>query len=58
MSEEQIITVVKVVRDSVWRQWIVKVWDQNGVRMPEAYYYTDNKQDAINTAKAMVKKEN
>ena len=36
-------------RDSEWQQWIVKVYDRDGKRNPGADYFTDDKQDAIQT---------
>jgi len=35
-------------------EYIVKAYDANGKRMPEADYFTDDKTDAEQTAKVMV----
>ena len=51
---KRVISEVNIVRDKVWHQWVVKAYDQNGTSMPEAYYYTDSKEDAQNTAKVML----
>lgn len=45
----------KIVRDYVWQEWVVKVWDDNDVRQEEMDYHTDDRQDAIDTEKAMHK---
>jgi hypothetical protein len=44
----------KIVRDSVWQEWVVKLYI-NGNHYKPADYHTDCKQDAIATAKVMVK---
>lgn len=44
----------KVYRDAEWQEYRVKFW-QNGFRQPERTdYHTDDKQDAIGTAKEMI----
>ena len=35
-------------------EYVVKAYDANGKRMPEADYFTDDKTDAEQTAKVMV----
>jgi len=38
-------------------EYIVRAYDANGKRMPEADYFTNSKTDAEQTAKAMTHKE-
>ncbi len=52
MSEP--VASVKIVRDRVWKEWIVRAYNANGKRMPDADYHTDDKADAEATAKVMV----
>jgi hypothetical protein len=43
---------VKVYRDTEWDEYSVRVF-KNGVEQVMASYHTDDKQDAIDTARAM-----
>lgn len=48
----------KVVRTTIRKvdgEYIVRAYDQNGKRWPEADYFTNDKADAESTAAAMVK---
>lgn len=45
------IAKVKIVRNSELGEWIVRCYDVDGNRLPECDYYTDDKQDAKETAK-------
>jgi hypothetical protein len=48
------VLIAKVYRDSDWQQYIVKTLT-NGKLAPEAqWYYCDDREDAINTAYAMI----
>lgn len=44
-------TVVHYDRD--WNEWQVKVWDDAGIRQPDADYFALDRQDAVDTAEAM-----
>jgi hypothetical protein len=39
------------------QEWQVRAYDKDGIRMPNADYFTDSFEDAFATAKSMVKKE-
>ena len=43
----------KVVKNAEWNEYIVKVWDENGERVPAADYHTDCRLDARDTAREM-----
>lgn len=45
--------VAKIYRDSDWNEYQVDLYIDN-VKQPDATYHTDDKQDAINTAVAMI----
>jgi len=34
-------------------EYVVRAFDASGKRLPECYYYTDNWDDAVETARAM-----
>jgi hypothetical protein len=41
----------KVYYNSDYNEYVVKYYDENKKKMPEStFYYTDDKEDAINTA--------
>ena len=40
-------------RRNEWGEWIVRAYDQDGKRFPEADYHTDDRADAEATAAAM-----
>jgi hypothetical protein len=40
-------------RKNEWGEFVVRAYDQDGKRWPEADYHTDDRQDAEQTAKAM-----
>ena len=44
----------KIKRDKDWGEWVVELY-VNGKHYEPADYHTDDKQDAIDTAKAMEK---
>ena len=48
---ERIIANVKIVRRR--GEWIVRAYDLDGKRMPEADYYTNDREDAEETSLAM-----
>ncbi len=48
---------VKVVRNAEYNEWVVKCWDTEGKRWSDVDYFTDNKQDAIDTAAAAMQRE-
>lgn len=50
--ERKITTTKTVKKDGEYQ---VKAYDQHGKRWPEADYFTNDKQDAIGTAKMMVR---
>lgn len=43
--------VIKILWDSDWEEYIVRFY-KDGVYMAESDYYTDDKEDALDTAKA------
>ena len=43
----------KVYRDTEWDEYVVRLY-RNGVEQVMASYHTDNKQDALDTALAMI----
>lgn len=52
------VAKTKIERNTEWGEYIVRAYDKNGRRMPEADYYTggldvESKLDAINTAAQM-----
>jgi hypothetical protein len=47
---------VTVVRLPATDEWVVRLWDANGRRLVKADYYTDDKQDALDTAKVLESK--
>lgn len=49
----QPVASMKIRRDRDWEEWVVKAYDANGHRIPEADYHTDDKADAESTARAM-----
>lgn len=46
--------VLRIVRDRVWDQWIVKVY-RNGRYVEDESYFTDDKNDAEQTMELMAK---
>lgn len=48
------VSRVKVVRNAAWGEWIVRAWDQHGRRFPDADYFTTDRADAHDTARAML----
>lgn len=51
------MTIAKTVvskRKNAYGEFVVRAYDQNGNRCPNAYYYTNDLEDAENTARAMV----
>jgi hypothetical protein len=46
------VTVPK--RKNEWGEFVVRAYDQNGRRYPEADYHTNDRQDAIQTGEAMI----
>ncbi len=57
MSEQRRVVRTKIVGSRVFDEWQVKAYDQFGKRFEEADYFTNDRQDAIVTAAAMVKKD-
>ena len=47
---------VKVFKDTEWGEYIAKLY-VNGTEYKPASYHTDDKQDAIDTANAMLNRE-
>ncbi len=47
------VTVSK--RRNEWDEFVVRAYDQDGKRWPEADYFTNDRTDAIQTGDAMVK---
>lgn len=45
---------VRVVHNNEYNEYIVKLYI-NGIRVPDADYFTDDRGDAMDTAKEMVK---
>lgn len=45
--------IVKVYRDTEWDEYSVRLF-KNGIEQVMASYHTDNKQDALDTALAMI----
>ena len=45
--------IVRVYKDYEWDEYVCKMWE-NGKRNEDADYFTDDLEDALNTAKAMV----
>lgn len=52
------MSTAKISRTSIVKaitgEWQVKAWDKTGKRLPMADYFTDDRDDAEDTAKAMV----
>jgi hypothetical protein len=44
--------IVKIYRDSEWNEFVCRLF-VNGAELTDASYHTDDKQDAIDTAQAM-----
>ena len=44
-------TVIHYNRD--WGEWVVKVWDDQGIRRPEQDAFESTRQDAVETSEAM-----
>lgn len=44
---------VKIVRRD-HHEWVVRAYDENGLRIPNADYYTSDRKDAEQTAERMV----
>lgn len=51
---KRVVVTTKVVRLVESNEWMVKAYDQDGVRFVDADYYTDDKADAEGTAKVML----
>ena len=47
--------MVKVYRDSEWNEFVCRLF-VDGAEMKSASYHTDDKQDAIDTAQAMFRR--
>lgn len=41
----------RIVWDSDWQEYVVKVWDDNGKRLHDSDYHTDDREDAQQTAR-------
>jgi len=54
--DRQIVKAQVSGRKNAWGEWVVRAWTKAG-RYPLADYYTEDKEDAENTAKAMVNRE-
>jgi hypothetical protein len=52
---ERKIAVVRIVWDGATREYHCKAYDQKNIRWPEADYYTEDRDDARATMKAMLK---
>ncbi len=52
MEERRIVTVKIVKRDG---EYVCKAYDQHGKRWAECDYFTSDREDAIGTAKLMVR---
>jgi hypothetical protein len=51
----QLVTNVRVAkRANRYGEWVVRAWDEQGNRMPEADYFASDEQDAYSTALAML----
>jgi len=56
MAKQRYVTYCRVIFSMNLHEYQVKAYDQDDERMPEADYYTDDREDAHNTACAMVKR--
>jgi hypothetical protein len=45
--------IVKIYRDTEWDEYVVRLF-KNGIEQVLASYHTDDKQDALDTAQAMI----
>lgn len=41
----------KVYRNAEWEEWVVKFYNSQGVHMDASDYHTNDKQDALDTAR-------
>lgn len=54
MTERYVARAVVARRRNQWGEFVVKAYDQDGAHYPAADYHTDDLQDAISTADAMM----
>lgn len=52
---KRIIAIVRIVKVQETGEWQCKAYDQHNVRWPEADYFTDDKSDAQDTMRAMLR---
>ena len=50
------IAKIKIVFDKSTEEWIVRAFDENGKRMPQCDYFTNDKTDAEQSADLMLGK--
>jgi hypothetical protein len=55
LSSETSSAKVKVYYDREFGEYVAKLWDRDGKRYEPADYFTDDKDDALSTAEAMLK---
>ena len=54
MADTRRVAKTRIIFTPEWGEYTVQAFNVNGKRMPQCDYYTDDKDDAKGTAKAMV----
>lgn len=51
---KRVVTLTRIQKDAATGEYQVKAYDQGNNRFPEADYFTDDREDARQTAREMV----